>query len=185
MAVNFEIFTQKRIRYLEQKYQCNFPMYMKNEENETVVLRQPMIMKHPKTVYLMMAGPLPETKNGQMENFQLINDETLLPRLYVCEKTKGCKYSTYRTHNFERHQAICGISNVKKIRCKQQSYGNNYDTLKEMADKFIVPVEALSYRNNILATFDLETIEEPLISCAPKIGKITFSIVQKGFQMIL
>ena len=170
--INFEIFSPKRIRYLENKYDTNVIMYIQNNE-ETVALRKPLRRPFSSTINLMMSGPLPDTKNGLIENFSLINDEKLLPKFYVCEKTKGCRYTSYSRQSFDRHSAICGISNVKQIRCKQVAYGDDSSVLKEMVGRQLIPNCALQYRNTTLATWDIETIEEPLIACAPKIGLST------------
>ena len=97
----------------------------------------------------------------------------MFPRVFTCEKTKGCKYNTTDKFNFERHVTRCGIFNVQQLICKQKSYGDDNSTLREMVDLEIVPLEALTYRNFFLATFDIETIEQKNIGCRPMRGMET------------
>ena len=78
----------------------------------------------------------------------------------------------FHYYNFKRHEAICGINNVKKIKCVQTTYGDDYNVLKEMADDGYIPCEAIEYRNFDLCTYDIETIEIPYQNCAPDRGMI-------------
>ena len=173
---NYEIFTGKRHRYLEKKYSCHFYLYETEKDPLTkqtlAIVSKPLKPKFDKIFHLKLNEPLPTTKNGIIENFQLILKPSLLPKLFECEKTKNCKYSTFSAFNFERHIKNCGINNVKKIRCTQTTYGDDYSILRKMAEEGFIPLEALEYRNFSLATYDIETIEIPYHNCAPEMGMV-------------
>ena len=168
----FQILNRKRLRYLEKRFKININIY-KREDSITVAVREPLNLDFDKTVNIMALEPLPETMNGEINNFAIINDSKLLPKLLECSITPGCRYSTYKTSDFNKHQKICGKSNVQIIKCKQVTYGDNRSVLQEMVKKEIVPPEALLFRNNKMATWDIETLEVPIEGCNPKHGLIT------------
>ena len=162
----YEVLTPKRLYYLQKKYCYHFYFYQKVDDVIEIVYR-PIKVTHPKVIHFLLSESWPETLNGIVENFQMINHHSLLPKMYICEKTKGCKYSTEIKQNFQKHEKICGISNVQTFKCEQISYGDDKSIIKEMIFKKLIPIEAINYQNNLLATFDLETIEEKLVSCQP------------------
>ena len=180
-TTNLDIFTPSRIRYLEDKYNTHLYLYQKvknpNEKiatsSKTEVVRKPMKIKYENIIHLMLTRPFPETKNGVIEHFSIINDVNLLPKLYTCDIIFGCKFTTSDQFNFKRHQKTCGTFNVKKIKCKQSCFGKDNSVLTEMVNNGIIPPEALLYTNFTMATFDIETIELSVTSCAPYRGMTT------------
>jgi hypothetical protein len=168
----YEILTPKRLYYLQQKYKCHLFLY-ERQNSEIVVVYRPFKIKYEIKIDILLNLPLPKTGNGIIEDFEIILHKSLLPKQFTCEKTKGCSYTTTTKHHFERHLKICGIYNVKQIICKQEGYGDDKSTLKELVQLKIVPRSALFYRNFYLGTFDIETIEEKLISCRPTRGMET------------
>ena len=168
----YEVLRPANLYYLEVKYDCHFFMYRKNAEERTEVLHAPTKTRK-FMVRLMLFEPYPATKNGEIKNFGIIQDETLLPTKYVCRKTKGCNYVTYKSFNYARHQKTCGKTNVQTIEHKQVSYGMDNTTLRKMVDENILPEAALDYRNYDLATFDIETIEAPMDLCPREHGMET------------
>ena len=169
----FQIFNQKRIRYLESKFQMHIHLFKRNADNDIEVVRKPVLRKFPEILNLMAFDAVPETLNGEIENLGIIQSDRYLPKLLTCNKLKACKFSTYHRSNFIRHTERCGIFNVKQIKCKQTAYGNDDSILKQMVVKGIIPPEALTYRNNFHATFDLETLEVKIQGCSPKLGMTT------------
>ena len=168
-----EIFNVKRLRYLESKYKLHIRLYKKHETGRTVAIREPRKEKYEKRINLMLSEDLPESAYGLIENFAVIQNEKLLPKVYVCEQMKSCKFSTKNYEHFERHSKICIRYNTKRITCKQKAYGDNSDVIAEMVDLKIIPDEALNFRNNFIVTFDLETIEQKFDFAAPERGLVT------------
>ena len=168
----YEVFTAKRRQYLQKKYRCHIYLY-ERKNNEILVINRPYKIKYDIKLDLLLTEPFPETINGVIENFLIVNHASLLPQIFLCEKTKGCSYTTPVKQNFEKHQKVCGIFNVKQIICHQKSYGDDKSTLKELVVLKLIPREALSYRNFLLATFDIETIEEKIQGCQPIRGMNT------------
>ena len=166
---NYEVLTQKRLYYLQKKYKCNLFFYIQFESHTRVVYK-PGKIRDGKIIHLMLRENFPDTLNGLIEHFNVINHKSLLPKQYICSKTQNCKYSTFDFFNFKRHGIKCGISNVQQITCKQISYGNEKNVIQEMVNEKILPEEALSYRNFQMATFDIETIEQKIIGCEKKRG---------------
>ena len=173
---SFEVLTGKRKRYLENKYSTHFYFYEKETDptskQNLAVVTKPGKPKFERIFHLKLRNPLPKTANGEIENFDLIFKESLLPKEFICTKTKNCHFSTFHYFNYQRHIAKCGINNVKTIRCTQTTYGDDYNILKEMAADNFIPYEAIEYRNFALSTYDIETIEEPIHNCAPDRGMI-------------
>ena len=174
---SFEVFTGKRQRYLENKYSTHFFLYEKEKDprakQNLAIVTKPGKPKFDRKFHLKLNETLPTTSNGAIENFDLIFKESLLPKEFVCEKTKNCKFSTFHYYNFKRHEAKCGINNVKRIKCVQTTYGDDYNVLREMANDGYIPMEAIDYRNFSLCTYDIETIEIPFQNCAPDRGMVT------------
>ena len=173
---NYEVFTGKRFRYLEQKYSSHFYLYEDESDPLTqqslAIVKKPLKPKFERIFHLKLNEPLPITKNGIIENFQLILKDSLLPKLFECTKTKNCKYSSFSYFNYSRHVKRCGINNVKNIKCTQTTYGDDSTVIRKMADEGFIPMEALEYRNFALATYDIETIEIPIHNCAPQMGMV-------------
>ena len=169
----YEILNSKRRYYLESKYQINIVIYDRNSAGETRFVKKPLKMKHEKTLNILLKNPLPQTSIGEIDDFYLIQSVKLLPKLYVCTKTKKCKYDTYDKFSFTRHLQTCGISNVKVVECQQWAYGNDESVVAEMVKMEIVPPEALNYRNNLLCTWDIETMERKTGNFAPEMGMVT------------
>ena len=170
----FEIFNQKRIRYLEKKFRVNINIYEIDDE-ESRAVREPKIPPEnlfPKTLNLMLRHPYPDTLNGLIENFQVINNQNRLPKIYRCDKTKNCKYSTRLKHHYEKHIGLCKNFNKEKRIAKQVSYGDNKCVLKEMVTKNILPPDVLSYNPKYHCTWDIETIEAKNQGCAPLTGMV-------------
>ena len=172
----FEIFNEKRIRYLESKYNIHVYLYQKMQYNTTHVreqyeaIREPRKLKHETVIRLMLKEPLPISSSGLIENFTIIQSKTLLPKVFTCHQMKQCKFTTSRKDKIERHEKGCRKFNTKHITCKQRAYGDDADVVREMVDNDILPKEAISYRSSFLATFDLETIEEKYDTCLPENG---------------
>ena len=91
----------------------------------------------------------------------------------TCDVVKKCKYSTYDEPNFKKHIAICAEISVKQTKCVQQSYGDNSSTIRKMIEELILPIDALYYRNYMVCTYDIETIEEKKLNCVPNRGTAT------------
>ena len=85
----FEIFNQRRIRYLETKYSIHICLYQKDGENVTKIIREPRKVKFEKRLNLMLKEDLPITSHGLIESFTVIQNKKLLPVLYVCKETKN------------------------------------------------------------------------------------------------
>ena len=174
--------TNARLRYLEDKYQSHFyfykPLFDEEPEgynyrkNELTTVRKPLGKKFERKFHFEIAGDLPVTRHGIIENFILLIDEKLLPRIYVCDKMKNCRFSSNRKSTFDRHRKACGNFNVKKIICKQKSYGDNENILKDIANAGYIPFEALDYKNFTLCTWDIETLENRYSNSAPKFGMV-------------
>ena len=165
----YEVLTQNRLYYLQNKYNCNFFFYQKFEGITTTIYK-PGKIRDSKTIHFMLRENFPDTLNGPIENFDIINDQRLLPKQYICTKIPKCNYTSFLLFNFERHQKSCGIHNVQKIKCKQISFGSDNNVVRKMINEEIVPEEAITYRNFQMATFDIETIEEKIIACDKKRG---------------
>jgi len=172
-VIGTEIFNVKRLRYLENKYQLHIRLYKKDETGRTIPIREPRKEKYEKRVNLMLTEDLPESGYGLIENFSIIQNEKLLPKVYVCDQLKSCKFSSPNYYEFERHSKICVKYNTKRITCKQKSYGNYSNPISEMVDLKIIPEEALTFRNNFIVTFDLETMEQKFDFAAPERGLVT------------
>ena len=161
---NYEVLTPKRLYYLQNKYNCNFFLYIQIDGHTRTVYKPGKIRKAA-VIRLMLRENFPQTLNGVIENFDVINHKSLLPKEYICTKLPKCKYSTFDLFNFKRHNLKCGISNVQQIQCKQISYGEDINILRDMITNDIIPEEAINYRNFQMATFDIETIEEKIRGC--------------------
>jgi len=173
IPAEFEIFNERRIRYLETKYEVHIFLYKENEENYTIGLREPRKKKFEKILRLMLTEDLPESSYGLIENFGIIQSKKRLPKLYICKQLKNCKYSTTHKGHFMEHEEICKNYNTQKIQCLQVAYGSEDYALQEMVSENIVPEEALTYRNRFLATFDLETLETKISKCNPARGMVS------------
>jgi hypothetical protein len=169
ITANYEVLTQKRLYYLQNKYSCNFFFYIQIEGHTRVVYK-PGKIREGKTIHLMLRENFPNTINGVIENFDIINKKILLPKQYICTKLAKCKYSTFDFSNFKRHELKCEIGNAQQIKTKQISYGKDTNIFRDMVDQKIVPEEAVNYRNFQMATFDIETIEEKIIGCEKNRG---------------
>ena len=168
----FEVLTPKRLYYLQNKYKCHFYFY-ERIDNEIQSVYQPTKVKFLQTIKFLLRENFPSTENGIIENFEIINHDSLLPKRYICDKTPGCKYNTMNKQTFTKHQRTCGISNIQQVKNKQESYGDDKSVIKEMISLKLIPEEALSYRNFMLATWDIETIEEKISLCDKKRGMVT------------
>ena len=144
---------------------------MRQKELETV--RKPHAVKFDRVMHFKLYDEFPTTKNGQIGRLELLVSPKLLPRIYVCDKSEKCRYETHNLVRFERHQKICGITNVQKIDSRQTVYGAEKSPLQKIADLGYIPAEAANYENYTLATFDIETIEEKFTTCAPERGMVT------------
>jgi hypothetical protein len=169
IEANYEVLTQKRLYYLQNKYNCNFLFYIQLDGHTKVVYKPGKIRKG-KTINLMLRDNFPQTLNGVIENFDIINHKSLLPKEYICTKLPKCKYSTFDHFNFKRHELKCGISNVQQIKCKQISYGADINIIQDMIKNSIIPEDTINYRNFQMATYDIETIEEKIQGCEKKRG---------------
>ena len=177
---SFEVLTCSRMRYLEKKYDCHFYFYSERKEGETrmrkgelIAERKPHAIKYDKKLHFKLNEDFPTTKNGEIKCFELLLNPRLLPKRYVCTKIKNCRYETHSLQTFQRHQKICGHFNVQKITAKQTFYGGENSVLRQMADQGYIPMEAVDYENYILASFDIETIEQKFSVCAPERGMVT------------
>ena len=146
IPAQFEIFNQKRIRYLEKKYLTNINIYRRGDltninrhhrkkNYETIVVREPKISEDKKfktTLNLMLNEAYPDTLNGLIENFDVINAVHLLPTIYRCNKTKKCKFSTRIKYVYDSHILICENFNKHKVKVTQISYGDNKSVLDEI-----------------------------------------------------
>ena len=182
LVKQFEVLTCARIRYLEKKYDSHFYFYMersiderdaKSLKNELVPVRKPIGQKYNRKIHFKLYQNFPTTKNGQIGRMELLLSPKLLPRRFTCSKTKNCRYETSSTQRFEKHQKICGIKNIQNITSTQTFYGGDDSVLKQIADAGFIPMEAAEYENYILASFDIETIEEKFEQCLPEKGLTT------------
>jgi hypothetical protein len=170
----FEVLTPKRLYYLQNKYKCHFYLYEKCEKyGEIQPVYQPGKVKFLNIIKLLLREKFPSTENGVIENFEIINHNSLLPQRHFCSKTTGCKYNTLIKRDFIVHNRSCGVSNIQQCENKQESYGNDKSRIKKMVSLKIIPEEALSYRNFMLATWDIETIEEKIVGCDKERGMET------------
>ena len=55
-----------------------------------------------------------------IKNFEVIISSALLPKVFVCDVTEKCAYTTDRLTNLNRHKAICKDFNTKKIIFKEK-----------------------------------------------------------------
>ena len=172
LAPEFQILNWKRLRYIERRFKINLNLYKKDDANHTVIVREPLKVDFPKTINIMLSS-VPESERQEFENFEIIQDKKLLPQLLVCDVLPDCRFSTYKIYVMERHKKVCAKINVQTQKCKQTAYGDNKTVLSEMVKRGIVPAEALTYRNNKFSTWDIETIEVPIESCAPERGMVT------------
>ena len=172
LTAEFEIFNQRRIRYLESKFSIHIYLY-KKENGEICPVREPRKKKFDTTLKLMLKDDLPISGNGLIENFTIIQSSKLLPRVYVCKEMKTCKFRSVKKYDYERHREICVKYNTKTITCKQVAYGGNTDVILDLVNQKIIPKEALAYRNNFIVTFDLETIEQKFDLAMPQKGLVT------------
>ena len=168
----FEIFNVKRRLYLENKYKVHIYLCKETDDEREYVVKSHKV-KFEKIITLILKKSLPETLNGIIDEFDVIQNPKLLPQLHRCTKTKNCKYETWKKYNFDRHVSTCGISNVKKILCKQTEYGKETSVLDEMVRKGYIPADASKYRNNFIVSFDIETYETKITGCAPETGLVT------------
>ena len=174
----YEVLTNARLRYLEQKYSAHFFFYKqestldRNGHPDISTLRKPFGQKYERQFHFLIESDLPETRNGIIENFTMLFDSRLLPKIYTCDKLKNCRFQTDRRDNFERHVEKCGTFNVQKTVCVQTVYGNQVNILREIADAGFIPMEAIDYKNFTMATFDIETIEARYSKAAPKLGLV-------------
>jgi hypothetical protein len=173
----YEVLTPKRLYYLQNKYKCHFYFYEKIEDVIQAVY-EPGKVKFLQVIKFLLRENFPSTENGVIENFEIINHASLLPRYYVCDKTFGCKYGTFVKRDFTGHNRTCGIFNVQKNNNKQQSYGDDKSKIKEMVALNLIPKEALAYRDFTLATWDIETIEQKITLCNKKRGMETEAHLQ-------
>ena len=172
LNTDFEIFNERRIRYLESKYSIHILLY-KRDTDETRPIREPRKEKYGTKLKLMLKNNLPVSGYGLIENFTIIQSAKLLPKTYFCKELKNCKFSSIHKYDYERHKEICIKYNTKTITCKQVGYGKNTDLILDLVNKKIIPKEALVYRNNFIVTFDLETIEQKFDLAMPERGLIT------------
>jgi len=167
-----EILNQSRLRYLEQKYQCHIFIYaMENEEMYAV--RKPRKNKFSSKLNILLADPYPDTLHGAIENFSIILDNALLPKIYTCNVTVSCKYQTLDWSNWDKHVKICAKSSEQNIKCKQRGYGGSDKVIQEMIQCEILPKEAIHFENKYLATWDIETMEQTYDICQPSRGTVT------------
>ena len=169
----FEIFNAKRRYYLETKYSLHIYLCVQSTGGNTEYVLKPKKIKYKESLNLLLHEELPQTANGLIEEFSIIQNTKLLPQIYQCTKTRNCKYDTCNKWNFDRHVKICGKSNVKTVVCKQTAYGQKTSVLHEMVQKDYIPSIALNYRNPFLCTFDIETIETKVMGCSPQTGMLT------------
>ena len=110
-----EIFTPRRIQFLQKKYEVNIEIHIKCEEKGSEKFYLPLKQKFAKTLCIVIPKE-PLTSHSIMENFQIIQDRRKLSLDYVCDVTKGCKYTTNIKANFQRHVKRCKAFNTPKVR---------------------------------------------------------------------
>ena len=92
---DFEVMTAGRLRYLEQKYKIHLNFYKLSgktghnyRKKELETLRERSNKKHDIDINFKLETDFLTTINGILENFELIFDERMLPRLFFAQKLK-------------------------------------------------------------------------------------------------
>lgn len=170
----YEVFTMKRLNYLQRKHEVNILLYEpRSYVKTTLATRNPLKQPHPKTLHLLLKEGETDTTQTVLENFTVLLTENKKPVLFHCHVMPKCGYTTHDKRNFNKHTLKCARISQKKITCKQVSYGDDRSTLKQMVDEKILPSDVLTYRNYAMATYDIETIERRFTQCAPDRGTVT------------
>ena len=100
-----EIFTPRRIQFLQTKYEVNIEIHTKCPEKGSDKYYVPLKRKFAKTLCILLSNE-PLTSRSIMEKFQIIQDRKKLSLDYVCNVTKGCKYTTNIKLNFQQGSAL-------------------------------------------------------------------------------
>lgn len=178
-STTFEVFTSKRLQYLQKKFEINIEVFIKSEEKGSEKFYLPLKKKYSTTICLLLSS-MPKTSSSIIENFEIIQDRRKLFLEYVCDVTKNCKYTTDIKANFEKHRKRCKNFNSQKVFYSQKVYGVEKNVLEEMVEKNLVPWYAVDYKCDFIATFDCETIEMDI--CGPEKN---FGITNQAFLKLL
>ena len=171
VEAEFEVLTMKRIRYVETKYKCHIILCKKDSSGRIEMLRKTKNIKYDKQIHLLLHEDLPQTENGSIENFSLVQ-KSGLPKRFICKNTINCRYETDRVYDYHRHIAICG-GPAQVFTCKQTVYGNQSPVMRKMIEMNLLPLSALDFTSPIIASYDIETMEVPIDFCRPQTGTVT------------
>ena len=170
-STEFEIFSMKRLRYLEGKYKINIILCEKNQD-EIEIVREPIRKKFDLTLHFLVKKGASTLLNEPMENFELIIGPTLIPKKFICNVHPKCKLTFTCKQNLENHQKKCLELSTKKIICKEKAYGDDKSIAAEIVEDGFAPEEFKEYRDFHLASFDIETIEEKTFLEVPENGLV-------------
>ena len=154
----FEPFTSSRLQHLQKKYKVNLEVHIKCASQGSEKFYVPLKKRFDKTICLLL-DKRPRTSKSLIENFGVVNDRKKLHHEFICDVTKGCKFTTEHRFNYEKHRRTCKNFNTKKSTYVEKPFGLRSEILQEMVDKNLIPWHAVNYRNDFIATFDCETLE--------------------------
>ena len=170
---DYEVFNMKRLRYLEGKYKINIILCEKNgESSEITIVRETLRKKFDLTVYFLIKSGASNLLLEPIENFEIIVDETLIPKKFICDVQPKCKKVFTCQRNLENHRKKCLELSTKKITCKEKAYGDDSTLQQKMVEDGFAPKEFLDYHDFYLATWDIETYEEKTFLDVPDKGMV-------------
>ena len=150
----YEVFTRKRLRYLERKYEINCHLY-----DAERLIREPMGKQFQKTIYLKKTQ-YPDVSE-EILCFHVIVAESELPKNFVCSFSDECRATFAKKCDLDEHIKKCPEIQKKldRVDVVQRTYGDSKDIITRMIDLKFLPDEALEFENSKFACFDIETLE--------------------------
>ena len=158
---SIEVLTFKNIRRMETKFKMNIDLYKEDSDKIELVRRARVDdeERFPLTIRIVKDS-YPDTIDCAIETFSVIFDEKKVPRPYKCSVVKSCSFEADTRWHLERHEKRCFKLSECNIDIQQKSYGGDLCELEEMIKLKILPIEAKEYVCPLLATWDIETMEQ-------------------------
>ena len=174
IETDFQVFSMKRLRYLENKYKINLILCERcPETNEIKIVREIMRKKFDLTIHFIIENGASQLLLAPIENFEIIVGKTLFPKKFICDVQPKCKLTFTCKQNLEKHREKCLILSTKQIICKEKVYGDDKNIQKSMVEDGFAPEAFIDFRDFHLATFDCETIEEKTWLDIPENGLVS------------
>ena len=174
IETDFQVFSMKRLRYLEGKYQINLILCERCPETDEIkIVRETIRKKFDLTIHFIVKNGASQLLNEPIENFEIIVGSTLFPKKFICDVQPKCKLTFTCKQNLEKHREKCLQMSTKQIICKEKVYGDEKNIQTSMVEDGFAPEEFIDFRDFLLVTFDIETFEEKTWLEIPENGLVS------------